>query len=257
MATKKRLDEPRLLPPPRRSGRTAPRSYDDKAWEERSPSPPEEGASLLLGLCAAESPAESDWAGVRVLGVARGGVRGRRRGSRSRRRARAAAGPEAPARDARGRGSLAADAAEAAVLAAYAGADPSRAAPAGAAAFEHRPFPRSRRAATCCSTARRPVVPQLLKELGRVLITLCVNQTCLRFACARGSRGSVPWRYDRITVVGLDGRLPWGMHRASAMTPRASITGYDPVCSGLPRVRHIPIWEEPPRRLLRSDPYML
>ena len=60
VGTKKRLDEPRLLPPPRRSGRTAPRSYDDKAWEERSPSPPEEGASLLLGLCAAESPAESD-----------------------------------------------------------------------------------------------------------------------------------------------------------------------------------------------------
>ena len=57
-ATKKALDEPQLLPPPRRSGRTAPRSYDDKAWEERSPSPPEEGASLLLGLCA--SPAESD-----------------------------------------------------------------------------------------------------------------------------------------------------------------------------------------------------
>ena len=59
-ATKKSLDEPQFLPPPRRSGRTAPRSYDDKAWEERSPSPPEEGASLLLGLCAAESPAESD-----------------------------------------------------------------------------------------------------------------------------------------------------------------------------------------------------
>ena len=132
-ATKKSLDEPKLLPPPRRSGRTAPRSYDDKAWEERSPSPPEEGASLLLGLCA--SPVESDSEdsdcsvsraeasladAVSTLAAAR------------------APQPalKLPPATLAAAGRAAADAAEAAMLAAYAGADPSRAARAGAAAFE-------------------------------------------------------------------------------------------------------------------------
>ena len=132
-ATKKSLDEPKLLPPPRRSGRTAPRSYDDKAWEERSPSPPEEGASLLLGLCA--SPVESDSEdsdcsvsraeasladAVSTLAAAR------------------APQPalKLPPATLAAAGRAAADAAEAAMLVAYAGADPSRAARAGAAAFE-------------------------------------------------------------------------------------------------------------------------
>ena len=71
-------------------------------------------------------------------------------------------------------GRAAADAAEAAVLAAYAGADPARAAQ-RARRPSSAPFRRDR-------GARRPVVRQRavrwflqLRELGRVLITLCVN----------------------------------------------------------------------------------
>ena len=135
VATKKRLDEPRLLPPPRRSGRTAPRSYDDKAWEERSPSPPEEGASLLLGLCAAESPAESD-SEDSECSVSRAEASVADAVSTL----AAARAPQPalklPPATLAAAGRAAADAAEAAVLAAYAGADPSRAARAGAAAFE-------------------------------------------------------------------------------------------------------------------------
>ena len=135
VATKKRLDEPRLLPPPRRSGRTAPRSYDDKAWEERSPSPPEEGASLLLGLCAAESPAESDSEDSECsVSRAEASV------ADAVASLAAARAPQPsiklPPATLAAAGRAAADAAEAAVLAAYAGADPARAARAGAAAFE-------------------------------------------------------------------------------------------------------------------------
>jgi len=131
-ATKKSLDEPRLLPPPRRSGRTAPRSYDDKAWEERSPSPPEEGASLLLGLCA--SPAESDSESECSVSRAEASV------ADAVASLAAARAPQPsiklPPATLAAAGRAAADAAEAAVLAAYAGADPARAARAGAAAFE-------------------------------------------------------------------------------------------------------------------------
>ena len=135
VATKKRLDEPRLLPPPRRSGRTAPRSYDDKAWEERSPSPPEEGASLLLGLCAAESPAESDSEDSECsVSRAEASVADAVASLAAARAPQPAL--KLPPATLAAAGRAAADAAEAAVLAAYAGADPSRAARAGAAAFE-------------------------------------------------------------------------------------------------------------------------
>ena len=135
MATKKRLDEPRLLPPPRRSGRTAPRSYDDKAWEERSPSPPEEGASLLLGLCAAESPAESDSEDSECsVSRAEASVADAVASLAAARAPQPAL--KLPPATLAAAGRAAADAAEAAVLAAYAGADPARAARAGAAAFE-------------------------------------------------------------------------------------------------------------------------
>ena len=135
VATKKRLDEPRLLPPPRRSGRTAPRSYDDKAWEERSPSPPEEGASLLLGLCAAESPAESDSEDSECsVSRAEASVADAVASLAAARAPQPAL--KLPPATLAAAGRAAADAAEAAVLAAYAGADPARAARAGAAAFE-------------------------------------------------------------------------------------------------------------------------
>ena len=134
-ATKKSLDEPRLLPPPRRSGRTAPRSYDDKAWEERSPSPPEEGASLLLGLCAAESPAESDSEDSECsVSRAEASVADAVASLAAARAPQPAL--KLPPATLAAAGRAAADAAEAAVLAAYAGADPARAARAGAAAFE-------------------------------------------------------------------------------------------------------------------------
>ena len=132
-ATKKSLDEPKLLPPPRRSGRTAPRSYDDKAWEERSPSPPEEGASLLLGLCAAESPAESDSdsecsvsraeASVADAVASLAAARAPQPALKLPPATLAAAEEPRPTRPRRR-------------SAAYAGADPARAARAGAAAFE-------------------------------------------------------------------------------------------------------------------------
>ena len=130
-ATKKLGPE---LPPPRRSGRTAPRSYDDKAWEERSPSPPEEGASLLLGLCAAESPAESDSESECSVSRAEASVADAVASLAAARAPQPAL--KLPPATLAGAGRAAADAAEAAVLAAYAGADPARAARAGAAAFE-------------------------------------------------------------------------------------------------------------------------
>ena len=151
VATKKRLDEPRLLPPPRRSGRTAPRSYDDKAWEERSPSPPEEGASLLLGLCAAESPAESDSEDSECsVSRAEASVADAVASLAAARAPQPAL--KLPPATLAAAGRAAADAAEAAVLAAYAGADPARAARAGAAAFEQ--------AFAAIAAPRRPVVRQ-------------------------------------------------------------------------------------------------
>ena len=128
-ATKKLGPE---LPPPRRSGRTAPRSYDDKAWEERSPSPPEEGASLLLGLCA--SPAESDSDSECSVSRAEASVADAVASLAAARAPQPAL--KLPPATLAAAGRAAADAAEAAVLAAYAGADPARAARAGAAAFE-------------------------------------------------------------------------------------------------------------------------
>ena len=128
-ATKKLGPE---LPPPRRSGRTAPRSYDDKAWEERSPSPPEEGASLLLGLCA--SPAESDSDSECSVSRAEASVADAVASLAAARAPQPAL--KLPPATLAAAGRAAADATEAAVLAAYAGADPARAARAGAAAFE-------------------------------------------------------------------------------------------------------------------------
>ena len=130
-AATKKLDPE--LPPPRRSGRTAPRSYDDKAWEERSPSPPEEGASLLLGLCA--SPAESDSEDSECsVSRAEASVADAVASLAAARAPQPAL--KLPPATLAAAGRAAADAAEAAVLAAYAGADPARAARAGAAAFE-------------------------------------------------------------------------------------------------------------------------
>ena len=129
-ATKKLGPE---LPPPRRSGRTAPRSYDDKAWEGRSPSPPEEGASLLLGLCA--SPMESDSEDSECsVSRAEASVADAVASLAAARAPQPAL--KLPPATLAAAGRAAADAAEASVLAAYAGADPARAARAGAAAFE-------------------------------------------------------------------------------------------------------------------------
>ena len=128
-ATKKLGPE---LPPPRRSGRTAPRSYDDKAWEERSPSPPEEGASLLLGLCA--SPAESDSDSECSVSRAEASVADAVASLAAARAPQPAL--KLPPATLAAAGRAAADATEAAILSAFAGADPARAARAGAAAFE-------------------------------------------------------------------------------------------------------------------------
>ena len=122
--------KPQLLPPPRRSGRTLPRSYDAKAFER--PPAPEEGASLLMGLCAAaaDSDSDSDSSCARAEGTLADAV-----AALAATRAPRAATKLPPATLAAA-GRAAADAAEAALLAAFAGAPPAAAARAGAAAFE-------------------------------------------------------------------------------------------------------------------------